>query len=170
MGGMAVSEVHGKCCFCVRNGASTSPVCNLCLRNPARYDWEPTESAKIALRLEADLAAAREQVQRVREALELALSIRSTLWASDALGAIRMEHIIAYLESVGATLNGPSEMPTIQEWSHPGIDGNVWVPIHDQFLDWPDRVHDMIAHIANGTGQTQLQVYMAIRAALEVSE
>ena len=66
-----MSEVHGECDFCkyIDRNLNWAP-CVRCVNDKLRPSWEPSESGGVALRLEMELAAAREQVQRAREALD----------------------------------------------------------------------------------------------------
>lgn len=63
-----MSEVRGECMFCkYEKIAPGEDPCSDCVNGESQ--WSATEAGLVALRLEADLAAAQSQVQRVREAL-----------------------------------------------------------------------------------------------------
>ena len=74
-----MSEVHGECYFCnyIDRSLNWAP-CVRCVNDKLRPSWEPSESGEVALRLEAELAAAQAQVQRVREALDAASGARGS--------------------------------------------------------------------------------------------
>ena len=66
-----MSEVRGKCDFCI-NGShpQTWAPCPHCRRDHHRVNWRASAAGEVALRIEADLASARAELQRVREALD----------------------------------------------------------------------------------------------------
>lgn len=66
-----MSEVRGNCRFCADfNHSRVHPPCDVCTLSADRPHWSPSATGRVALRLEADNAALRAQVQRVREALD----------------------------------------------------------------------------------------------------
>lgn len=65
-----MSEVRGNCRFCADfNHSRVHPPCDVCTLSADRPHWSPSATGRVALRLEADNAALRAQVQRVREAI-----------------------------------------------------------------------------------------------------
>lgn len=78
-----MSEVRGKCEFCVRD--RNCAVCNICLRNPRRYDWEPAASAKIALELEAKADRLRAELEQAQADAERYHALRELCADTDAV-------------------------------------------------------------------------------------